>query len=139
LFIRSSHLEEAAGMEEAAMAADLRVEAVDMEAVSGAAVGGKEVAEVSVCTFPYCLCSLACREYRGMFTFTRQSVARFEVITAVTTSNTFPWDVTLCRDFFVVHAGFVVKVEVKMETVIFSKTPLHRYQTTRCHKADDHN
>lgn len=71
------------------MAADLRVEAVDgveaadTEAVSVAAVGGKEVAEVSVCTFAYCLCSLACREYRGMFAVTGQSNAIFEVITAV--------------------------------------------------------
>lgn len=59
-------------MEEAAMVVDLRVEevdgveAADTEAVSVAAVGGKEVAEVSVYTFYYGFCLLACREYKGM-------------------------------------------------------------------------
>jgi hypothetical protein len=83
-------------MEEAAMAADLRVEAVDgVEAAdTEAAVGGKEVAVVSVCTFPYCLCLLACRQYRGMFAVTGQSDARFQVITAISTKNTVSWDVT---------------------------------------------
>jgi hypothetical protein len=92
-------------MEEAVdMEADLRVEAVDgavaAEAdtveVSGAAVGGKEVAEVSVCTFPFCLCSVTCRIYRGMFKVTGQSDARFKVMTAVTTRNTVSVDVTPC-------------------------------------------
>lgn len=84
------------------MAADLRVEevdgveAADTEAVSVAAVGGKEVAEVSVRTFPYCLCLLACREYMGMFAVTGQSDARSEIITAVTTRSTISWDVTPC-------------------------------------------
>jgi hypothetical protein len=108
LFIRSSHLaeavdmEEAVDLEEAVMEADLRVEAVDgvvaadTVAVSGAAVGGKEVAEVSVCTFPYCLCSLACREYRGMFAVTGENDERFEVITAVTRRNTVSLNVTPC-------------------------------------------
>jgi hypothetical protein len=101
------------------------VEVAGTEAVSVEAVDGKEVAEVSVYTYPYCLCSpestAGCLGSR----VTGHSDARFEVVTR----NALSWDVTPC----ILVDAFALKGEIKMEPIIST------YQTTRCHNARDHD